>query len=361
MSVETHVQPGNEASRHARRKKHHHPLHATNGGGEANIRVAFCDDGKAKDDPQQEQINAATAQGAGVIWADVEGNPASALPRLNAMFNLPHAIGEALLDEVARARLLESRGIYAIVVHGIGFDEQQEDAIVSKLDIVFGKGFLITSHREPLPWLNTLWAAAHKDVGQENVMGRGVARLLHSILDTQVDSYFPVVDLLDDLIDQLEDATVNDTSNTVQVRLFRMKRAIATLRRVVSPQVELSNSLITRTGDLIPTEVEPYFADVRDHTLRVFEMLDAFRDLLSGLLDVYLTTVSNRLNVVMKQLTIIATIFMPITFITGIFGMNFGHMPQVEHDAGWNFWLVMLSMVVITVAQVWYFKRRGWM
>lgn len=361
MSVETQVQPGNETSRHARRKKRHHPLHATPSGGDARIRIACCDDGKATDDPQQDQINAAMTQGAGVVWADVQGNPASALPRLNAMFNLPHAIGEALLDEVARARLIESRDIYAIVVHGIGFDEQQEDAVVTKLDIIFGQGFLITSHRESIPWLDGLWTLAHKDAGKENVMGRGVARLLHSILDTQVDSYFPVVDTLDDLIDQLEDATVNDTSNTVQVRLFRMKRAIATLRRVVSPQVELTNSLITRTGDLIPNDIEPYFADVRDHTLRVFEMLDSFRDLLSGLLDVYLTTVSNRLNVVMKQLTIIATIFMPITFITGIFGMNFGHMPQVEHDAGWNFWLVILSMVVISVAQAWYFKRREWM
>jgi magnesium transporter len=140
-----------------------------------------------------------------------------------------------------------------------------------------------------------------------------------------------------------------------------MKRAVATLRRVISPQVELTNSLITRTGALIPTEVEPYFADVRDHTVRVFEMLDSYRDLLSGLLDVYLTTVSNRLNVVMKQLTIIATIFMPITFITGVFGMNFGHMPQVEHDMGFNFWLVLVAMAVITVGQIWYFRRRGWM
>jgi magnesium transporter len=192
-------------------------------------------------------------------------------------------------------------------------------------------------------------------------MGRGLARLLHSILDTLVDTYFPVLDQLDDLIDQLEDATVEDTTNAVQVRLFRMKRATATLRRVISPQVELTNSLITRTNVLIPTDVEPYFADVRDHMMRVFEMLDSYRDLLSGLLDVYLTTVSNRLNDVMKQLTIIATIFMPITFITGVFGMNFGFSPQVIHDAGYNFWFALLGMATLTSVQIWYFRKRGWM
>ncbi len=300
-------------------------------------------------------------EGAGVVWTDVQGDPSGALKRLREQFNLSFAIQEMVLDDAARARLVESRESYAIVVHSIGFDEQVEDAVTSALAIVFGQGFILTFHREPAEWLDALWTSAHKDTGSENLMGRGVARLLHSILDTLVDSYFPVIDRLDDLIDQLEDATVNDTSNTVQVRLFRMKRAVATLRRVISPQVELTNSLITRTGALVPADVEPYFADVRDHTVRVFEMLDSYRDLLSGLLDVYLTTVSNRLNVVMKQLTIIATIFMPITFITGVFGMNFGHMPQVDHDAGFNFWIVLVGMAVITAGQIWYFRRRGWM
>ncbi len=357
MSVETapHAGTGDKLSRRARHRKRQHVV------GESRLRVSMCHDGVVRQNPSPQEINAALKQDGNVVWVDTQGNPADQMQRLTEMFGLPPAIRETLLDESARSRLLESHGVYSMVVHTIGFDEQAEDAIDCKFDIVFGRGFVLTLHREPADWLDRLWDSAHKDKGAESLMGRGVARLLHSILDTLVDTYFPVIDRLDDLIDQLEDATVNDTSNEVQVRLFRMKRAVATLRRVISPQVELTNSLITRTGDLIPADVEPYFADVRDHTVRVFEMLDSYRDLLSGLLDVYLTTVSNRLNVVMKQLTIIATIFMPITFITGIFGMNFGHMPQVEHDAGWNFWLVMVAMAAITVGQIWYFRKRGWM
>ncbi len=356
MSVETVPQVAGESrSRRARRRARQRAT------GETRMRAAICLGGVAHLDPSPQEIAAAVKQDVGVVWVDVQGDPAGVMQRLAQTYNLSSAIQEALLDETARSRLLESRDVFAVVVNAIGFDEQAEDALVSKLDIVFGKGFVLTLHREAADWLDKLWSSAHKDAGSENVMGRGVARLLHVIIDTLVDTYFPVIDRLDDLIDQLEDATVNDTSNAVQVRLFRMKRAVATLRRVISPQVELTNSLITRTGDLIPREVEPYFADVRDHTLRVFEMLDSYRDLLSGLLDVYLTTVSNRLNVVMKQLTIIATIFMPITFVTGVFGMNFGHMPQVDHDGGLNFWIVLVGMAILTAAQIWYFRKRGWM
>ena len=329
--------------------------------GEAVVRVALCHNGAVRHAPSPQETAAALNQPSDVVWADAQGDLSSALQRLSKLFHLPQPLQEIVLDESARSRLIESHGMYALVVHTIGFDSETEDAIVGNIDIIFGQGFLLTLRREPAEWLDKLWQDSSKDVGEENLMGRGVARLLHTIIDTLVDTYFPVLDQLDDLIDQLEDATVNDTSNTVQVRLFHMKRAVATLRRVISPQVELSNSLITRTGALISADVEPYFADIRDHMVRVFEMLDSYRDLLSGLLDVYLTTVSNRLNVVMKQLTIIATIFMPITFITGVFGMNFGHSPQVEHDPGFNFWWVVLGIVVLTGLQIWYFRRRGWL
>jgi magnesium transporter len=176
-----------------------------------------------------------------------------------------------------------------------------------------------------------------------------------------VDSYFPVLDDLDDIIDQLEDLTVSTTSNQVQARIFHIKREVARMRRVISPSVEVTNALITRTREYIPAEAEAYFSDVHDHLIRAFEVLDSYRDLMSGLLDVYLTTVSNRLNTVMKQLTIIATIFLPITFVTGVFGQNFGHMPQVEHDSSLNFWIVLLFMGLITGGQLWFFKRRGWL
>jgi magnesium transporter len=245
-------------------------------------------------------------------------------------------------------------------MHTIGFDEQLENATTPKIDIVFGKHYLLTLHREPMPWIDKLRKAVRADSSEENPASRGCPYLLYTVLSELVDSYFPVLDTLDDVIDQLEDITVRTTSNQVQARIFHIKREVARLRRVISPSVEVTNALITRTREYIPIEAEPYFSDVHDHLIRAFEVLDSYRDLMSGLLDVYLTTVSNRLNVVMKQLTIIATIFMPITFVTGVFGQNFGHMPQVDHDSGFNFWMVSLAMLLITLGQLWFFRRRGW-
>ncbi|HET8846996.1 MAG TPA: CorA family divalent cation transporter, partial [Ktedonobacteraceae bacterium] len=173
--------------------------------------------------------------------------------------------------------------------------------------------------------------------------------------------YFPVLDDIDGVIDELEDTTIRETSNEVQVRLFRIKRSLSRMRRVIGPQVEVANSLRARASHFIPDELAPYLNEVYDHMIRAFEILDSYRDLMSGLLDVYLTTVSNRLNVIMKQMAIIATIFMPITFITGVFGQNFGHPPQVDHDPGYNFWIVLAVMALITIGQIWYFRRKKWM
>src|SRR5690242_12974898 len=280
---------------------------------------------------------------------------------LSQEFKLSPLILSNIEEDKDRAKLLEQHGYFYLLVHGLGFDTKAGEASTPKIDIIFGQHFLIIVHREPLPWLADLLKNIGTDQSAENMMSRGVARLLHAILDTLVDSYFPTLDDLDDLIDELEDAAVTEASNEVQARLFRIKRSLAQMRRVISPQVEVMNSLIMRTGDLIPSEAEPYFADVHDHLVRVFEVLDSYRDLMSGLLDVYLTTVSNRLNEVMKQLTIIATIFLPITFITGVFGQNFGHSPQVEHDNGYLFWIVLACMGLITALQIWYFKKRQWL
>jgi magnesium transporter len=296
-----------------------------------------------------------------LVWLDIQGDFNPFENMLRNVFKLQHITVQTMREERERAKFAESDNYNYLVVHGLVFDTTTEEATTPKLDIVFAKNFIITSHQESFPWLNLLLEEAKKNDPEEHLMSRGVAFLLYAILDALTDSYFPMLDTIDDLIDELEDVTVTDTSNQVQVRIFRIKRALAQMRRVLSPQVEVANALVARTGELIPAKAEPYFADIHDHLIRAFEILDSYRDLMSGLLDVYLTTVSNRLNEVMKQLTIIATIFLPITFITGVFGMNFGHLPQVEHDNGYLFWLALLFMGIISVMQIWYFRRRKWL
>jgi magnesium transporter len=296
-----------------------------------------------------------------LVWLDLEGDPAKAHHLLTHTFGLSRLTMRTIDEDEERAKFVEGHGYFYLVMHGIAFDQQPEDAKTPKVDIVFSKRYLLTIHREPLDWIDKLRAAVETDTSDENPASRGCAYLLYTFLAAMVDSYFPVLDDIDDIIDQLEDLTVSTTSNQVQARIFHIKREVARMRRVISPSVEVTNALITRTREYVPAEIEGYFGDVHDHLIRAFEVLDSYRDLMSGLLDVYLTTVSNRLNAVMKQLTIIATIFLPITFVTGVFGQNFGHSPQVDHDNGLNFWIVLAGIALITAGQLWYFKRRGWL
>jgi magnesium transporter len=325
------------------------------------LQTILWQNGSISINPLSENVPVILNDPQALVWLDIQGDFTPSERMLKDVFKLKHITIQTMGEEHERAKFNESDDYDYIVVHGLVFDATTGEAETPKLDIVFAKNFIITSHQETFSWLDVLLEEAKQNDPEEHLMSRGVAFLLYTIVDALTDSYFPVLDTIDDLVDELEDITVTDTSNEVQVRIFRIKRALAHMRRTLSPQVEVANALVVRTGKLIPAEAEPYFADIHDHLIRAFEILDSYRDLMSGMLDVYLTTVSNRLNEVMKQLTIIATIFMPITFITGVFGMNFGHLPQVEHDGGYLFWFTVLGMGIITLMQVWYFRRRKWL
>src|SRR5260221_4614114 len=325
------------------------------------LRTVVWQNGKISMDSSPETIQEVLHDPHALLWLDIMGYWKSQEALLHDVFELAPITIQNMDEEKERAKFTEQENYFYLVVHGLSYDTQTDEADTPKLDIVFGKNFMITAHRATLPWLDSLLAEAQGKSAGEHTMSRGIAFLLYALLDTLVDSYFPVLDDIDEIIDDLEDVTVNSTSNDVQVRIFRIKRSLALMRRVISPQIEVANALVARTGKLIPAKAEPYFADVHDHLVRAFEILDSYRDLMSGMLDVHLTTVSNRLNAVMKQLAIIATIFMPITFITGVFGQNFGHSPQVEHDNGYLFWSVLAFMGLITVMQIWHFKKRGWL
>lgn len=318
-------------------------------------------DGKMKTDQTTDNIQAIIQNPQALVWIDIEGKAIEYAAFLSETLGLAPLVLETIDEARERAKFVERANYCHMIVHGLEYNSQTDEAMTPDLDIVFGKNFVLTVHAVPFQWLAELRDELLHQSAEEYAKNHQMGFLLYQILDNLVDSYFPVLDQLDDIIDELEDTTVNSTSNEVQVRLFRIKRAVAHMRRVISPQVEIANSLRSRTGHLVPDELSPYLGDVYDHMIRAFEVLDSYRDLMSGLLDVYLTTVSNRLNVIMKQLAIVSTIFLPITFITGVFGQNFGHSPQIDHDTGYDFWIVLALMLLITAGQIYFFKRRKWL
>jgi magnesium transporter len=305
-----------------------------------------------------EQLAELAADPEARLWIDLEQEDAKQVAAITSWFHISHLTQEDIIEKNQRAKLDEGDGYYYLVMHSIEFEKMTDVIATPELDIVFGERFLLTIHDAPMPCISDLTAHEPNEL---RPLKRGIDFLLHAVADALVDSYFPVLDELDEVLDKLENKVISHPTQKVQARIFRLKRGLAQLRRVISPQIELFSRLSGRAYQIVSDEAAIYFRDVHDHLLRIFEVIDSYRDLMSGMLDAYLSTVSNRLNEVMKRLTIIATIFLPITFITGVFGQNFAFSPQVVRDNGYFFWYVLAFMALVTVAQLVYFRWKGWM
>ena len=292
------------------------------------------------------------------IWVDLEGADDKQVAEIAGWFGIGHLTVEDIIEQEQRAKFEEGEGYYYLVMHTILYDPKTDMVKLPELDVVFNERFLLTVHDAPMPFITKL---IPHEPNELRPLRRGIDFLLHAVADAVVDSYFPVLDELDDVLDELEDSVIDNPTPDLQVRIFKLKRGLGQFRRVVSPQIEHFNRLGGRVFHIVSDEASLYFRDVHDHLVRVFEVVDSYRDLMSGMLDAYLSTVSNRLNDVMKRLTIIATIFLPITFITGVFGQNFGHSPQVDHDNGYFFWVVLAFMLLVSISQILYFRWKHWM
>jgi magnesium transporter len=241
-----------------------------------------------------------------------------------------------------------------LVVYGANPDE---DGLV-EVHCFFSERFLVTVHRDDCP--------AFADVRRRYARGgvpidRPVA-VLYRVIDALVDSFFPLLADFDDRIDRVEEDIFHSPSDECLQEVFAMKRFLVTLRKVITPQRDLFSGLFADVSELpgMTVEDERYFRDVYDHMIRISDLVDSYRDLLTGAMDVYLSSVSNRMNVVMKQLAVIATIFLPLSFVVGFYGQNFGWM--VGHIAGPGTFVALgigTELVVLLVFVVMY-RRSGW-
>jgi magnesium transporter len=223
----------------------------------------------------------------------------------------------------------------------------------------YTENYLVTVHHDDCPDLTSLGERVRQRVGPppDHVM------LLYRVVDTLVDGYFPVLASLDDQIDELEDEILERPTEQQLGQLFDMKRSLIAMRKVVTPQRDMFAALLSGPDALpgMTADAERYFRDLYDHLIRIGDLVDSYRDLMTGALDTHLSTVSNRLNVVMKQLTILATVFLPLSFLTGFFGQNFGWM--VNRLTGFGVFLVVgIGLpILVVVALVLLFRQRGWL
>jgi magnesium transporter len=253
-----------------------------------------------------------------------------------------------------RAKIEDYDDFVFLVVYGASPDD---DRLV-EVHCFYSERFLVTVHRDDCPAFAEIRRRYQK---REEAIDRP-SLLLYRIVDGLVDSFFPILADFDDRIDELENQIFLQASDAQLQEIFRMKRLLVGMRKAVSPQRDTFASLMAGIAQLpgLAEEDEHYFRDVYDHLIRISELIDSYRDLLTSAMDVYLSTVSNRLNAVMKQLAVIATIFLPLSWLTGFFGQNFGWL--TIHIGHWQAFVgvgVGTELVVLAILLA-FFKRRGW-
>jgi magnesium transporter len=315
-------------------------------------------DGRKIVDPALDELAGWRADPGATIWVDLATPTTQELQRIAAEFGLMDLTLEDFAQQGQRAKLEGFDGYNVLIMHGMSFDAATYEVTVPELDVVLGRNFLVTHH------LHDLDGIIHDPQGPAHAcaqVGKGPTMALYGVVDRLVDSYYPVLDVIDDTIEALELDVLTKADPDVLQQIFTMKHSLGYLRKVVSPQLEVFNRLIAREDEFIDPRYTVYFRDVYDHLVRTFEVVDAYRDLMSSAMDAYLSMVSNRQNEIMKRLTLFTTIFMPITFLTGLFGQNFRYMPQVEHDTGFLWWVVLGAMILISIGQIVYYRLAGWL
>ena len=288
-----------------------------------------------------------------LLWVDMEGEPPDALQATARQFDLHPVTVEDFINRNQRPKVEEFDQYTFLVIHGLRAvrgDEVETD----ELHVALKANCLLTVHAQPLDAVKHVFDRCATD---PRILQHGPDFLLYLLGDAVVDAYFPVLDGLGDEIDALEDAVIAAPARARMHRIFEVKRVLVQLRKIVSPQREVFNCLSRRDSSYIERSTAVYFRDVHDHLVRAFEIIDSYRDLVANTLEAYLAGISNRVGQVMKQLTVIATIFMPISFLTGFFGMNFTAIP---FDRPWLLALVLVMMLGVPAVMLLFFARRGW-
>ncbi|HEV7677086.1 MAG TPA: magnesium transporter CorA family protein [Candidatus Dormibacteraeota bacterium] len=257
----------------------------------------------------------------GLLWIHVAAPEPADIEYLTRGFALHPLVVEDLEHRNQRPKLDDYPNMLFIVMFGTLRGPAEDTLILCEVHIMIGDGWLVTVTDAEIPAIRQVWEAAQK---RPEIATGTAASLFHRLCDGLVDSVFPILDSVDEEIDRIENNIIERADATTVSDIFRLKRDLNVLRRVLGPQRDLLQLLAGPRTSRLDADSQLYLRDVYDHTVRMVEQVDSYRDIVTGALDVYLTSVSNRLGEQTRRLTLVATIFLPLTFLTGFFGMNFG-------------------------------------
>ncbi|MDH5507106.1 MAG: magnesium/cobalt transporter CorA [Anaerolineae bacterium] len=296
------------------------------------------------------------------LWVDYSGRETADFETILAdVFGFHHLSIEDALVETHIPKMDDWGDYIYLVMRSVSVGKWNPLEIQTpELDLFMGANFIVTYHANPLGAVDTVWQLCLKDPRH---IKKGSANILYRLADEMVNDHMPVMEQIDGIINQIEDEIFDHPKPAMLNQIFGLKRALLKLRRTLLPQREMLNKLARGDSELIQDHDRVYFRDVYDHMVRLQEINESLRDLVTGSLDIYLSVVNNRMNEVVKTLTIITTVFMPLTFLTGFFGMNFFHavIPLETWTGKLAFGLVLGSLVFIPAGMYWWMRRRTWM
>jgi len=292
-------------------------------------------------------------------WINVEGvNNPVIIEKIGDCFGLHRLVTEDLMNVVQRPKVEDYGEYLFVVLKMLTYDEKDGRIVPEQVSLIVGENFLLSFQEgvkgDVFPLIRDRLRA-----GKGKIRKMGVDYLAYSLLDALVDGYFVILEKLGERIDLLEEELITRPARSIMEQLYQLKRELLFMHKAVWPLREVVSALVRRESPLIRETTTPYLRDVYDHVVQAIDSVEIYRDMLSTMLDLYLSSVSNRMNEIMKVLTIIATIFMPLTFLAGVYGMNFKHMPELEWKYGYfGLWGIMIG---IGVGMYFYFRRKKWM
>jgi magnesium transporter len=294
-----------------------------------------------------------------VTWINVDGvHEIEILEKLGSCFGLHPLVLEDIANTDQRPKMEDHGDYIYTVLKMLSYNEKKREIVIEQVSLVLGPNFLISFQEERG---GDVFGPVREQIrsGKGRIRKLGADYLAYALIDLIVDNYFMILEKLGERIEFLEEELVtNPRSETLQT-LHDLKREMIFLRKSVWPLREVIGGLERGESPLIKESTGIYLRDVYDHTIQVIDAVETLRDMLSGMLDIYLSSISNRMNEIMKVLTIIATIFIPLTFVAGVYGMNFRYMPEIGWQ--WGYPLILVVMAAIGVTMIVYFRRKKWL
>jgi magnesium transporter len=292
-----------------------------------------------------------------VTWVSVCGlHETEFLKQVGEKFKVHPLVLEDILNTDTRPKIEITDDYLFMVMKLVMFNPEQKILETEQVSFILGKTFLFSFSEKSDEIFNPIKDRINSQLGK--IRKKGSDFLLYALMDIVVDHYFFALDKVEDRIETLDDEVINNPERSQIESIYNLRNLLLMMRRSIWPLREIVNQLIKDDSDLLDVSIEPYLRDLYDHTIHITESIEQQREITNGLMEIYLSMMSNKMNEVMKVLTVIATIFIPLTFIVGIYGMNFPNMPEM--DWPWAYFAVWGVMIGVTFSMLYYFKRKKW-